>query len=149
MAIMEVEWKRSPEVVILRPGVNHQCPLRLIREAKNDLCWRLDMLSGNVQRAREIFNDVDQYFYVRGRRWALNALIDAYATEISSHERWKYLHTIYIVPDDFADVLGRVMLRYDRARDIVDMRRKLREVMKLPWEELKDRLLAMEAAEAL
>lgn len=149
MAIMEVEWKRSPEVVILRPGVNHQCPLRLIREAKNNVCWRLDSLSGNVQRAREIFNDVDQYFYVRGRRWALDALIHAYATEISSHERWKYLHTIYIVPDDFADVLGRVMRQYNMASDVVAMRRKLREAMKLPWEEFKYRLLAMEAAEAL
>jgi len=46
-------------------------------------------------------------------------------------------------------VLKRVMRQYNRASDVVAMRRKLRDAMKLPWEELKDRLLAMEAAEAL
>jgi len=149
MAIMEVKWKSPTEVAILRPGVQNPCPLGLIKEAKNGVCWTLASLSGRVQRAREIFNDVDQYFYVDGRTWPLRAMTRAYAIEVSSHEDWRRKHTIYRVPDDFADVLGRVMMRYNRARDVMVARRKLREAMTLSWEGFKDRLLAMEAAEVL
>jgi len=148
MAIVEIEWKSAPEVVVMRPGAEDPCPLGLLRAALRT-CHSVATLDRNLDHVRGIFNDVDQYFYVRGRVWPLKALIRAYATEVSSHERWKYLHTIYIVPDDFADVLKRVMRQYNMASDVVAMRRKLREAMKLSWEEFKYRLLAMEAAEAL
>ena len=60
---------------------------------------------------------------------------------------------MYRVPDDFADVLERVLRIYRRSRDVTAMRRKLRDAMKLSWKQFKDRVLdmelAMEAAEAL
>ena len=146
MTIMEVEWKSAPEVVVMRPGAEDPCPLGLLEEVMRQFH---SVATIDVGFARRVLNAIDQYFYVRGRVWPLKALIRAYATEVSSHESWGRRHTIYRAPDDFADVLKRVMRQYNRASDVVAMRRKLRDAMKLPWEELKDRLLAMEAAEDL
>jgi len=148
MAIVEVEWKSAPEVIVMRPGVEEQCPLDLLREARRQ-CRSVAGLDRNIDYIRDIFNGIDQYFYVRGRRWPLEALIAAYAIEIDFHDRWMHLHTLYKVPDDFADVLRRVMSLYNHTKELAAARRKLREAMKLSWEEFKDRLLAMEAAEAL
>jgi hypothetical protein len=148
MTIMEVEWKSAPEVVVMRPGVEEPCPLDLLRGARRQ-CSSASTLDMSIHYVRSAFDDIDQYFYVRGRRWPLEALIAAYATEIDFHDRWMHLHTLYKVPDDFADVLRRVMSLYNHAKGLAATRRKLREAMRLPWEGFKDRLLAMEAAEAL
>jgi len=132
----------------MRPGAEDPCPLDLIREARRQ-CRTVAGLDRNIDYIRDIFDDIDQYFYVRGRRWPLEALIAAYGTEIDFHDRWMHLHALYKVPDDFTDVLRRVMSLYNHAKELAAMRRKLRDAMKLPWDQFKDHLLAMEAAETL
>jgi len=150
MTIVEIEWKSAPEVVVMRPGAEDPCPLDLLREARRQ-CRSVASLDRNIDYVRGIFDDINQYFYIRGRVWPLKALIHTYATEINSHDRWTHMHTLYKTPNDFADVLKRVMSLYNhaRAKELAAARRKLKEAMKLPWEGFKDRLLAMEAAEAL
>ena len=148
MTIVEIEWKSFPEVVVMRPGAEEPCPLDLLREARNQ-CRSVATLDRNIDYVRSAFDDIDQYFYIRGRRWPLEALIDTYTTEIDSHDRWMHMHTVHKAPDDFGDVLRRVIILYNHAEDVAAVRRKLRGAMKLPWDQFKDRLLAMEAAEAL
>jgi len=150
MTIVEIEWKSAPEVIVMRPGAEDPCPLDLIREARRQ-CRTVAGLDRNIDYIRDIFDDIDQYFYVRVRRWPLEALIAAYGTEINSHDRWMHMHTVHKAPDDFADVLKRVIILYNHVhvKELAATRRKLREAMKLSWEGFKDRLLAMEAAEAL
>ena len=148
MTIVEIEWKSAPEVVVMRPGAEDPCPLDLLRGARRQ-CSSASTLDMNMHYVRGAFDDIDQYFYVRGRRWPVEALIDAYTTEIDSHDRWMHMHTVHEAPDDFGDVLRRVIILYNHAKDVAATRRKLKEAMKLPWEQFKDRLLAMEAAEAL
>ena len=155
MAIMEVEWKHSPEVVILKPGADSACPIDALRKARH-WCSNVYTLDTYIHYIVDAFSEIDQYFYVDGRQWALRELIRAYATEIDDHKSWEISgrkHTIYRVPDDFADVLERVLRIYRRSRDVTAARRKLREAMKLSWKQFKDRALdmelVMEAAEAL
>jgi len=155
MAIMDVEWKSAPEVVILRPGADSACPIDVLRKARH-WCSNVYTLDTYIHYIVDAFRAIDQYFYVDGRRWALRELIRAYATEIGEHRSLEIAgrkHTMYRVPDDFADVLERVLRIYRRSRDVTAMRRKLRDAMKLSWKQFKDRVLdmelAMEAAEAL
>jgi hypothetical protein len=156
MAIMEIEWKRPPEVVILRPGADYSCPIDALRGVREQY-RSADTLGIDIRYVMQVLDDIDMYLYIPSANhyiWPLRSLVDAYSTEIASHTYRGRKHTMYRVPDDFTDVLRRVVSIYNisiynGAREAAAVRRKLKEAMKLSWEQFKDRILAMEVAEAL
>ena len=143
---MAVNKRGGAEVAILRPGADiNACALYIIDSIMISCKRKMRFEYRLIKEAASI---IDDYFYIDSIGGIYHRMAEKFGAEISRHLMY-YEHVYYDVPDDFFDALG-VFDDMD-LNEFLALRGKIyKSIEEAPtWEQFKDRLLAMKAAEAL
>ena len=143
---MAVNKRGGAEVAILRPGADiNVCALYII-DGIMIYCKRKTRFKYRL--IKEAASIIDDYFYIDSIGEIYRRMAEKFGAEISRHLK-DYEHVYYELPDDFFSVLD--VFNDMSSNEFLALRGKIyKSIEEAPtWEQFKDRLLAIRAAEAL
>jgi len=135
-----INKRGDAKIAVLKQGAGaNTCALGIIEEMK--------MFNFDIDLVRMAASVIDDYGVFNARNGRIyRRVLKKFGAEVSRHYHLRE-HVIYDVPDDLFDVMDVFGVNYAEP----ELRKRIYKMINeaSSWEEFKDRLLAMKAAEVL